>query len=105
MSGRILHQWEKILTRYEDVIDANGVNHRLIKCKECIKCGLKQGYTKDFDAYGTVVYYENDNMLSKDVLPYECTIRGRVDSKLNKLKKQKKEHQNTFLFSEDDFNV
>jgi hypothetical protein len=105
MARRKLHQWEKILTRYEDVVDANGVKHRLIQCKECIKCGLKQGYTKDFDSYGNIIYYEDNDMLSKDVLPYGCTVRGRVDSKLKKLKKQKNEMRNSFLLSEDDFNV
>lgn len=94
MSKRKLHQWKKLDIKYEDLGYSDDKSHRTNKCYECIKCGLRKGYTQSFDRYGDTVYYEDGQILSKGVLPFECVSYER-------LKTEKADGRNAFLTKED----
>lgn len=110
MTSKNRHQWEPYNIKTEDVLHVNGSIYRAIKCKQCVKCGLKRGIVK-IDQWSNTAFYEEGHILSIDVLPFECLYDGRIDTpyeiqRKNKRKgvKPKKKKSGGFL-SEEDFYV
>ncbi len=67
------HKWKKTNKQYyikaEDV-----VRHVVRQTRKCIHCGLLKGNVSTIRYFPILVYFDkNEEMLSKEILPFKCT--------------------------------
>lgn len=107
MANRFFHQWEPIPN--ETGVYPNNVIYNIVKCKQCVKCGLKKGQAQ-VDRFGstTVYYNEDNNIISTSILPFECDREGRIQTDFEikrKAKQFKRKLPKKDFLSEDEFYV
>lgn len=108
MSDSRLHQWEPLDIKTVDLNYTDGRVYRTIRCKQCVKCGLRKGHT-EIKRFGTTVYYEGDDILSIGILPFKCSESGRIETEFE-LKRKAKQFKKELLkkkefIVEDEFYV